>query len=72
MRRNHLVVAHEELEVELLRQLEAFRIRWCQKLAHPSFMIFVSICGMKYCASSWTIVRRSRSQSVEEGGCGRG
>ena len=37
-------------------------MRWCQKLAQPSFMILVSICGMKYCASSWTMVSRSRSQ----------
>ena len=47
MRADHLVVAHQELEVELLRQVERFMIWWCQKLAHPSFMILVSICGMK-------------------------
>ena len=40
-------------------------MRLCQYDAHPSFMILVSICGMKYCASSWTMVRRSFSHSAE-------
>ena len=33
-------------------------MRLCQKLAQPSFMILVSIWGMKYCACSCTMVSK--------------
>jgi len=36
-------------------------------IAQPSFMILVSICGIKYCASSCAIVNRSFCHSARYG-----
>ncbi len=47
-RTHHLVVPDQELEVQLLRQLEGVQdLAVNQNEAQPSFMILVSICGMK-------------------------
>ena len=68
VRAHDLVVAHDELErAAPASRSRLSRMRLCQYDAQPSFMILVSICGMKYCASSWTMVSRSLSHSARYG-----